>query len=188
MSKKARRVLAGVAVVLVGYACYFFGSAFLTCVRTRLNGSPIAFSQIIGMKLRGAPAAKIARNHIALRMNGIDVLAEKLEVVEAGGGDTDEVVRSLIAAQKSKIPLTFDAAHAIHLAAREGGRSLHNAVSSFVSPVALKMQAVAEVRGSKAILHLLGGAIGMYEKDFQDFPPSRYDDLPQSIHATTFRQ
>ncbi len=104
-------------------------------------GVKIGIFNLIGMRLRRVPPAKIVGPLIKAVKAGIDVGVNKLEAHYLAGGNVDRVINSLIAAQRAEIPLSFERAAAIDLA----GRNVLEAVQMSVNPKVIETPVVAAV-------------------------------------------
>lgn len=104
-------------------------------------GVKIGIFNLVGMRLRRVPPAKIVNPLIKAVKAGIDIGVNKLEAHYLAGGNVDRVVNSLIAAQRAEIPLSFERAAAIDLA----GRNVLEAVQMSVNPKVIETPIVAAV-------------------------------------------
>jgi uncharacterized protein YqfA (UPF0365 family) len=104
-------------------------------------GVHIGIFNLIGMRLRRVPPAKIVSPLIKAVKAGLDVSVNKLEAHYLAGGNVDRVVDALIAAQRAEIPLPFERAAAIDLA----GRNVLEAVQMSVNPKVIETPIVAAV-------------------------------------------
>lgn len=104
-------------------------------------GVRVGIFNLIGMRLRRVPPAKIVNPMIKAVKAGIDVEVNKLEAHYLAGGNVDRVVNALIAAQRAEIPLPFERSAAIDLA----GRNVLEAVQMSVNPKVIETPVVAAV-------------------------------------------
>ncbi len=104
-------------------------------------GVRIGIFNLVGMRLRRVPPAKIVNPLIKAVKAGIDISVNKLEAHYLAGGNVDRVVNALIAAQRAEIPLSFERAAAIDLA----GRNVLEAVQMSVNPKVIETPIVAAV-------------------------------------------
>lgn len=96
-----------------------------------VSGTPISFSNIIGMSLRKIPPRLIVMARINAFKAGLkNISVNDLETHYLAGGHVNEVVRAMIAAEKANIPLEWNQATAIDLA----GRDIFEAVKTSVNP------------------------------------------------------
>jgi uncharacterized protein YqfA (UPF0365 family) len=105
------------------------------------SGVKVGIINLIGMRLRRVPPAKIILPLIKAVKAGLDVSADKLEAHFLAGGNVDRVIDALIAAQRAEIGLSFERAAAIDLA----GRNVLEAVQMSVNPKVIETPIVAAV-------------------------------------------
>lgn len=94
-------------IVVVLIPVLYLGSAARIWIRCALYSAPIPFSTVVSMKFRGAPIGNLVTNYIAARKVGIDVSISQLENHAAAGGNVDDVVESLIEANRASILVDF---------------------------------------------------------------------------------
>lgn len=104
-------------------------------------GVRVGILQLIGMRLRRVPPAKIVLPLIKAVKAGMDVAIDKLEAHYLAGGNVDRVVDALIAAHRAQIDLSFERAAAIDLA----GRNVLEAVQVSVNPRVIETPVIAAV-------------------------------------------
>jgi len=123
-------ILIGVAAILVislvGIFFYFLG----VWIRALMSGAKVSIASLVGMKLRRVPPTLIVDARIRLIKTGLSLETDPLEAHYLAGGDVDNVVNALIAADKANIDLTFERAAAMNLA----GRDVLDAVTTSVIP------------------------------------------------------
>ena len=83
-------------------------------------GVEVRASELVGMRLRGVPPARIVLPLITARKAGLEVTIPQLEAHHLAGGDASEVVRMLLVARHDGLDLTFYDAAALNLAERSG--------------------------------------------------------------------
>lgn len=105
------------------------------------SGVQVGIINLIGMRLRRVPPAKIILPLIKAVKAGLNVSADKLEAHFLAGGNVDRVIDALIAAQRAEIGLSFERAAAIDLA----GRNVLEAVQMSVNPKVIETPVVAAV-------------------------------------------
>jgi uncharacterized protein YqfA (UPF0365 family) len=86
------------------------------------------------MRLRGIPNSLIVNARITAVRAGIDVSTAQLETHFLAGGNVDQVIRALIAADKAGIKLDFNRCCAIDLATSGSGKTVFDAVRTSVNP------------------------------------------------------
>lgn len=101
----------------------------------------VGLLDLIGMKLRRVPPAKIVNPLIKAVKAGIESSTDKLEAHYLAGGNVDRVVDALIASQRAGIALNFQRAAAIDLA----GRDVLQAVQMSVNPKVIETPNVSAV-------------------------------------------
>ena len=104
-------------------------------------GVRISVFNLIGMKLRRVKPAKIVFPLIKATKAGLTLTANQLEAHYLAGGDVDNVVNALIAAQRAEIDMSFERASAIDLA----GRDVFEAVKMSVTPKVIETAVVSAV-------------------------------------------
>lgn len=105
------------------------------------SGVKIGIFNLIGMRLRRVAPAKIVLPMIKATKAGIGPKVNQLEAHYLAGGNVDNVVNALIAAERAKIPLTFEQASAINLA----GRNVFEAVKMSVTPKVIETELISAV-------------------------------------------
>ena len=99
-------------------------------VQAWISGAPVRFIDLVMMKFRKVKPRIIVENRITSKKAGIDLPTDLLESHFLAGGRVTNVVRSLIAADKARIDLSWPVATAIDLA----GRDILEAVRTSVNP------------------------------------------------------
>jgi len=94
------------------------------------SGVPVSIGSLIGMRFRRVPPALIVNNLITARKAGLSLTADQLQSHFMAGGNVENVVRAMIAAQRAQIPLDWQRAAAIDLA----GRNVLEALQTSVNP------------------------------------------------------
>lgn len=113
-------------LVFLGIVFYFLG----VWIRAFMSNAPVSLWSLIGMKLRHVPPTLIVDARIRSVKAGLMLVTDILEAHYLAGGDVDNVVNALIAADKANIALTFERAAAMNLA----GRDVLDAVTTSVIP------------------------------------------------------
>ena len=103
-------------------------------VRALTSGAPVGIPTLIAMRLRGIPNSLIVNARITAVRAGIDVTTAQLETHFLAGGNVDQVIRALIAADKAGIKLDFNRCCAIDLATSGSGKTVFDAVRTSVNP------------------------------------------------------
>ena len=121
-------VVALVALLIFAFVFFHF---FGVWIQAWASGAHISVFTLIGMSLRKVNAALIVRAYIQLHRAGLHTITtEEMEGHAMAGGNVQNVVNALIAADKAGIPLDFKRATAIDLA----GRDVFDAVRMSVNP------------------------------------------------------
>jgi len=130
-------------------------------------GVKIGIINLIGMRLRRVPPAKIVMPLIKADKAGIPVTVNQLEAHYLAGGNVDRVVDAMIAAERANIPLPFERAAAIDLAGRNvleavqmsvNPKVIETPVVSAVAKDGIEVKAIARVTVRANIDRLVGGA------------------------------
>ena len=102
----------------------------LLYIQATLSGARVGLLELVGMSLRKVAPMTIVNARIMSVKAGIPVDTDKLEAHYLAKGNVIRVVTALIAANKARIPLSFEQAAAIDLA----GRDVLDAVQTSVRP------------------------------------------------------
>src|SRR5215216_3369409 len=123
-------VLALFAFVLAIVLFNFFG----LWLRARIANAPVSIGKMVGMRLRKVPVGMIVDNRITAVKAGIEIPSDPLEAHYLAGGDVNQVILALIAADKAGIPLDYNRACAIDLATKGTGKTVLEAVRTSINP------------------------------------------------------
>ena len=125
------------------------------------------FRDLVGMRLRNVPPARIVGPLITAHKAGIPVTAPQLEAHYLAGGHVQQVVNALISADKANIELPFERATAIDLAGRDVFEAVQVSVNpkvietppiSAIAKDGIQVRAIARVTVRANIERLVGGA------------------------------
>lgn len=105
------------------------------------SGVKISVFSLVGMKLRRVKPALIVRPMIKATKAGLPVKSNQLEAHYLAGGNVDNVINALIAAERACISLSFEKASAIDLA----GRDVFEAVTMSVTPKVIETPRISAV-------------------------------------------
>lgn len=105
------------------------------------SGVKIGIFDLIGMRLRRVRPVKIVLPMIKATKAGIGAKVNQLEAHYLAGGNVDNVINALIAAERAKISLNFEQASAIDLA----GRDVFEAVKMSVTPKVIETDLISAV-------------------------------------------
>jgi uncharacterized protein YqfA (UPF0365 family) len=124
-----------VAVIIVLVIAFLVISMFFkTWLRAKLSNAPVSWANLIGMFLRKVPFGRIVDARITAVKAGLPLDSEQLEAHYLAGGDVENVVLALIAADKAGIVLPFDRACAIDLAVKGTTKTVLEAVRTSINP------------------------------------------------------
>ncbi len=123
-------VLAIIGLVVGGIIISFIN----IWIQARTSGAPVTFLNLLSMKLRRVPVGLIVQSRITAVKAGLPLTTDMLETHYLAGGDVNQVVRALIAADKASLNLDFNRAAAIDLATHQSGKSVFEAVMTSVNP------------------------------------------------------
>ncbi|MCA9765335.1 MAG: flotillin-like FloA family protein, partial [Carnobacterium sp.] len=87
-------------------------------VTAYFSGVKVSIGTLVGMRLRRVAPQNIIRPLIKATKAGLDININELEAHYLAGGDINQVIDALIAAQRANIDLVFKQAAAIDLAGR----------------------------------------------------------------------
>lgn len=125
--------------LLLSIFLYFIPVAlWISAIAARVH---IGIGELVGMRLRRVPPSTILGSQINATKAGLDIPTTFLEAHFLAGGDVENVVKALIAADKAGINLTPERAAAIDLA----GRDVLEAVQVSVNPKVISTPMVTAV-------------------------------------------
>ena len=128
-------LIGGVVVAILALIVFVIVASFInTWIQARMTGAPVTFLTLLSMKLRRVPISLIVQSRITAVKAGIPLTTDQLEAHYLAGGDVNQVVRALIAAEKANLNLGFNQAAAIDLATHQSGKSVFEAVMTSVNP------------------------------------------------------
>jgi uncharacterized protein YqfA (UPF0365 family) len=119
-----------VGLVLLVILFNFFG----IWLRAKIADAPVSFARLVGMRLRRVPVGMIVDSRITAVKAGIPLDTDELEAHYLAGGNVDQVVLALIAADKAGIKLDFNRACAIDLAIKGTTKTVLEAVRTSINP------------------------------------------------------
>ena len=103
-------------------------------VRALVANAPVGLFNMVAMRLRGVPVAPIVDSRITAVKAGLDIETDPLEAHYLAGGNVQQVILALIAADKAGIVLDFNRACAIDLATKGTGKTVLEAVRTSINP------------------------------------------------------
>jgi uncharacterized protein YqfA (UPF0365 family) len=119
-----------IALIIFFILINFFG----IWLRAQFSGAPVSIANLISMRLRGIPNSLIVNARITAVRAGLQISSEQLETHYLSGGNIEQVVRAMIAADKAGITLPFNRCCAIDLATLGSGKTVFEAVRTSVNP------------------------------------------------------
>ena len=124
-------VVGAVLVLIIFFVVISFINIW---IQARMTGAPVSFITLLSMKLRRVPIGLVVQSRITAVKAGLPLTTDQLEAHYLAGGDVNQVVRALIAAEKANLNLGFNQAAAIDLATHQSGKSVFEAVMTSVNP------------------------------------------------------
>jgi uncharacterized protein YqfA (UPF0365 family) len=124
-----------VVVAIIALIVLFVVISFVNIwIQARMTGAPVSFLTLLSMRLRRVPIGLVVQSRITAVKAGLPLTTDQLEAHYLAGGDVNQVVRALIAAEKANLNLGFNQAAAIDLATHQSGKSVFEAVMTSVNP------------------------------------------------------
>ncbi|HVM61596.1 MAG TPA: flotillin-like protein FloA [Verrucomicrobiae bacterium] len=124
-------LVVGVVVLIIFFVVISFVNIW---IQARMTGAPVSFLTLLSMRLRRVPIGLVVQSRITAVKAGLPLTTDQLEAHYLAGGDVNQVVRALIAAEKANLNLGFNQAAAIDLATHQSGKSVFEAVMTSVNP------------------------------------------------------
>ncbi len=124
------------ALIVFGFFMILF-RFFGLWVRAMVSQARVSLFSLVGMWIRKVPAALIVDSRIKGKKAGLNFGTDQLEAHYLAGGQVDQVVLAMIAADKAAIPLTFERACAIDLAVKGTGKTVLEAVRTSINPAVI---------------------------------------------------
>jgi uncharacterized protein YqfA (UPF0365 family) len=142
-------MLLGVVLLIGALILFFVIISFINIwIQARMTGAPVSFLTLLSMKLRRVPIGLVVQSRITAIKAGLTLSTDQLEAHYLAGGDVNQVVRALIAADKANLNLDFNRAAAIDLATHQSGKSVFEAVMTSVNPKVIDCPAAASGKQS----------------------------------------
>jgi len=127
--------IGGIVLGIIALIVFVIIISFINIwIQARMSKAPVGFGTLIAMKLRKVPIGLIVQSRITAFKAGIELTTDQLEAHYLAGGDVNQVVRALIAAEKANLNLGLNQAAAIDLATHQSGKSVFEAVMTSVNP------------------------------------------------------
>jgi len=114
-----------VAIVILYFLSQFVG----LWIQAFMSNANVSMFDLIGMKFRKVDARGVVMNKIRAVKAGLDVTTNDLETHYLAGGRVQNVISSLIAADRARIGLGYKTACAIDLAGRDVLEAVHTSVN-----------------------------------------------------------
>ena len=103
-------------------------------IRARIANAPVGLFNMVAMRLRRVPVSLIVDSRITAVKAGLPIDTNLLEAHYLAGGNVEQTVLALIAADKAGITLDFNRACAIDLATKGTGKTVLEAVKTSINP------------------------------------------------------
>jgi uncharacterized protein YqfA (UPF0365 family) len=125
-------VLAVIAffLAIIGFSFFMYYIPVGLWFRTIAAGVPLSIGALIRMRIIGIPPSIIVTNLVRSRKAGLALTVDQMQSHYLAGGNVENVVLAMIAAQRAQIPLEWQRAAAIDLA----GRNVLEALQTSVNP------------------------------------------------------
>jgi uncharacterized protein YqfA (UPF0365 family) len=117
-------------VVIIGFFTFLYYFPIGLWLRTVAAGVPLSIGSLIRMRIIGIPPSVIVNNLVRARKAGLTLTIDQMQSHFLAGGNVENVVLAMIAAQRAQIPLEWQRAAAIDLA----GRNVLEALQTSVNP------------------------------------------------------
>jgi len=127
-------ILVGIGAVIALVVFIVLFNFFGLWLRARIANAPVGLLNMVAMRLRRVPVSGIVDARITGVKAGLDIGADQLEAHYLAGGNIEQVVLALIAADKARIVLDFNRACAIDLATKGTTKTVLEAVRTSINP------------------------------------------------------
>lgn len=105
----------GLVVAVIFLIVFFVVISFVNIwIQARMTGAPVSFLTLLSMRLRRVPIGLVVQSRITAVKAGLPLTTDQLEAHYLAGGDVNQVVRALIAAEKANLNLGFNQAAAMN--------------------------------------------------------------------------
>lgn len=94
--------LIGVPALIIGFIVIAFINTWL---KAKLNGAPVGFANLLGMRLGGVPYNLVVDARITAVKAGIEISTDTIAAHFLAGGNVVPTIQALIAARKAGIEL-----------------------------------------------------------------------------------
>lgn len=157
-----------IVLAILGFVALFYFIPIRLWITAIFSGVRLnLFRDLVGMRLRRVPPAKIVTPLITAYKAGIFINTSLLEAHYLAGGHVQQVVNALISADKANINLNFERATAIDLAGRDvfdavqlsvNPRVINTPPISAIAKDGIQLRVIARVTVRANIERLVGGA------------------------------
>ena len=127
-------IVSVIAIIFALFVFFVLMKFFSTWLRALLSGAAVSWGALIGMFLRKVPFTEVVNERITAVKAGLDISTSDLEAHYLAGGDINNVVLALIAADKAGIKLSYESACGIDLATKDTGKTVLEAVRTSINP------------------------------------------------------
>ena len=128
-------VATGVVILVVLVVLVLLFSFFSIWLRARVANAPVPLINMVAMRLRNVPFGVVVDTRItAVKAGLLKIETDLLEAHYLAGGNIQNVVLALIAADKAGISLDFTRACAIDLATKGTNKTVLEAVRTSINP------------------------------------------------------
>jgi uncharacterized protein YqfA (UPF0365 family) len=141
MLTDAQMLIGGIIAIIIVFYILFVVIPIKLWFTALVSGVKLGLVYLVAMRIRKVPPSLIVNAIINSTKAGLTVTAAELETHYLAGGNVNNVINALIAAEKANIDLDFQLATAIDLA----GRNVLEAVNMSVNPKVIKTNAVTAV-------------------------------------------
>jgi len=117
-------------LIVIGFFTFLYYFPIGLWLRTIAAGVPLTIGALIRMRIIGIPPGVVVTNLVRARKAGLALTVDQMQSHYLAGGNVENVVLAMIAAQRAQIPLEWQRAAAIDLA----GRNVLEALQTSVVP------------------------------------------------------
>lgn len=129
------RIYAGILVIVIVLAAVLLVAKYgRLWLQAKMSNADVALLSLVGMSLRNVDPHEIVTARVMARQAGLSISAGSgkgtaaLEAHYLAGGDVNEVILAIIAANRANIDLDFDRAAAIDLSGRDLAEAVHTSI------------------------------------------------------------
>ena len=122
-------VFAVIVIIIVLVIMVFLWQFVSLWIQAFMSKADVSMPELIGMRFRKVDSRGIVLSKIRAVKAGLDISTNDLETHYLAGGRVQNVISSLIAADRARIDLGFKTACAIDLAGRDVLEAVHTSVN-----------------------------------------------------------